>query len=133
MKHKSIIVIATVFSLYFFSSLSIVWGAGFSITGMVFDDKNCNGQRNGPDSGVSGVTITLNPGAVITATLSGGTYSFSGLAAGTYIVTETLPSGYCSTTPLKKTILLVGKSIGNQNFGVSKLPSSAGGDSCCAE
>jgi len=132
MKHKSIIVIATVFSLFFFSSLSIVWGEGFSITGMVFDDKNCNGQRNAVDSGVSGVMIKLNTGPS-TTTASNGTYSFSGLPASTYVVTEILPSGYCSTTPLKKTISLVKKDINNQNFGISKLPASPGGDSCCVD
>ena len=107
--------------------------ATYSISGRVFEDKNCNGQQNAGDVGIAGVTMTLTPGSLTTSTAANGNYSFSGLSNGTYVVKETDPSAYCSTTPNKKTIKISGKNVTNQNFGDSKLPASPGGETCCAD
>jgi hypothetical protein len=67
-----------------------------SLAGRVFLDFDNSGTVNGPDSGISGVTITLSGGSLttpLTATAdSSGNYSFANLAAGTYTVTETQPT-----------------------------------------
>lgn len=111
------IVIASVSILFM---TSITYAATYSISGKVFDDKNCNGQRNVGDTAIVGVTITLNPGAITTSTAGDGSYSFSGLAAGTYTVKETDPAGYCSITPNKITVTIKNKNVTNQDFGDSK-------------
>ena len=72
-----------------------------SISGAVFIDQNNDGLRQGGDSGLSGVSISLSgtdwqgqPVSASTTTDSNGQYRFSGLQPGTYTVTEpTQPSG----------------------------------------
>ena len=129
MKQRFILIVSVII---FSISLATIVNAG-GINGVVFDDKNCNGQRNGGDTGVGGVTITLNPGGFTYVTNPGGNYNIIGLSAGIYTVTITVPAGYCSTTPITKTIVIVKKDIANQNFGISKLPVSPGGESCCVD
>ena len=120
-------------SIIIFSiSLATIVNA-FGINGVVYNDKNCNGQRNGADSGIGGVTLTLNPGGLTDSTNPGGNYHFIGLSAGIYTVTITVPPAYCSTTPTTKTIAVIKKNIANQNFGISKLPASPDGKSCCVD
>ena len=132
MRCKPIIFITI--SLFFFS-FGIIWANGtFTISGKVFNDKNCNGHINAGDLGIGGVTITLTPPigpSTMTSTAPDGTYSFTGLAAGTYTVTETDPSGYCSITPNIKTVKLVKKDAKNINFADSKIEVSPPGESCC--
>jgi len=131
MKYKLIFIIALIsLSICFLSSIGFCAGI-LKISGRVYDDKNCNGQRNAGDIGIGGVTLTLTPGPVVTLTAADGTYSFSGLVAGTYTVTETDPAGYCSTTPNKITVKLGGKNAQNINFGDSKIDVSPPGESCC--
>ena len=131
MKYKLTFVITLIsLSLFFFSSIGFCAGI-LKISGRVYDDKNCNGQRNAGDIGIGGVTLTLTPGAVVTLTAADGTYSFSGLAAGTYVVTETDPAGYCSTTPNKITVKLGKKNAQNINFGDSEKAVSPPDISCC--
>jgi uncharacterized repeat protein (TIGR01451 family) len=72
-----------------------------SISGTVFQDFNLDGVFNGPDSGITGATVTLTGtddlgGAVtlVTATNPAGLYSFGNLRPGTYAVTETQPAGF---------------------------------------
>ncbi len=71
------------------------------LSGVVFQDFNLDGIENGPDSGLSGVTVTLNGtddlGNSVTLTqptTATGTFSFGGLRPGTYAITETQPAGY---------------------------------------
>ena len=72
-----------------------------SISGAVFIDQNNDGLRQGGDSDLSGVSISLSgtdwqglPVSASTTTDSNGQYRFSGLQPGTYTVTEpTQPSG----------------------------------------
>src|SRR5829696_4696066 len=67
-----------------------------SLAGRVFLDFDNSGAANGPDTGISGVTITLTGGALTTplttTTDSQGNYTFSDVAAGTYTVTQTQPT-----------------------------------------
>ncbi|MBI5374919.1 MAG: hypothetical protein HZA77_05760 [Candidatus Schekmanbacteria bacterium] len=101
-----------------------------TISGIVFNDVNCNGARSAGDSGIAGVTLILSPGAIVASTSATGQYTFSGLVPGTYIVTETDPSGYCSTTPNSRKIKLKNADVSGQHFGDSKkFVSPPGG--CC--
>ena len=58
---KAKILIFVTITLFLFSSVNILLGAGIlKISGRVFNDKNCNEQRNGGDNGIDGVTVTLD-------------------------------------------------------------------------
>src|SRR5687767_9342092 len=67
-----------------------------SLAGRVFLDFDNSGTANTPDTGISGVTITLSGGALTTplttTTDTQGNYTFSNVAAGTYTVTQTQPT-----------------------------------------
>ncbi|OGL39303.1 MAG: hypothetical protein A3C43_11870 [Candidatus Schekmanbacteria bacterium RIFCSPHIGHO2_02_FULL_38_11] len=52
-------------SIFFLTN--ITYAATHAIEGKVFEDKNCNGQRNGGDGSIAGVTITRDPGAITTS------------------------------------------------------------------
>ena len=115
-------------SIFFLTNSS--YAATHAISGRVFNDKNCNGQLNGPDTGIAGVTMTLNPGAITTLTAGDGTYSFPGLVMGSYTVKETLPGGYCATTPTKVAVTIKNKKVTNIDFGDSQSTISPP-DLCC--
>jgi protocatechuate 3,4-dioxygenase beta subunit len=62
------------------------------IKGKVYVDANNNGSYDLGESGISGVTLTLNTNATV-VTDADGDYFFS-VAAGTYSITETQPAAY---------------------------------------
>ncbi|QYJ78035.1 tandem-95 repeat protein [Shewanella acanthi] len=87
------------------SNLSVSFGlvAEGEIRGVVYYDKDGDGAKDGSESGLSGVTVTVTDesSAVVgsTTTASDGSYSVTGLVANTrYYVTETNPAGYVSST-----------------------------------
>ena len=97
----------------------------FSLGGVVFEDQNADGIRNGGEAGMPGYTVTLGSGACSSAgagtTVTGtdGSYSFSGLTAGTYCVTVDISlSGSCagwhSLTGKQQTVVL-----NSNNFGIN--------------
>ncbi|RMF97018.1 MAG: hypothetical protein D6734_02860 [Candidatus Schekmanbacteria bacterium] len=94
--------------------------SALKISGIVFDDKNCNGNRNLGEKGIAGVTIILNPGSLTTTTNAAGRFKFNGLTPGTYTLTEVDPSGYCSTSPNVRIVRLVFKNVSGQIFADSK-------------
>ena len=101
-----------------------------SISGTVFLDQNNNGLQNGPDTGISGVTIELldNGGSVVatTTTDASGNYSFSGLVPGSYAVRQpTQPSGTSNGITTAGTVANGGTS--GSVTGVTTLPSVIGG------
>jgi len=71
-----------------------------SLAGFVYADTNNDGVKQGTESGISGVTVTLTGtndlGAVTltTTTGAGGAYAFTNLRPGTYTISETQPTGY---------------------------------------
>lgn len=73
-----------------------------SLSGRVFLDYNNSGTFNGPDTGLSGVTLTLSGPNLTTPitvqTDASGNFTFSNVPAGTYTLTETQP-----TTPANQT------------------------------
>jgi cyclophilin family peptidyl-prolyl cis-trans isomerase len=73
-----------------------------SLAGRVFLDFNNSGTFDGPDTGVSGVTVTLSGGGLTTPVMmqtdTAGDFTFTGLAAGTYTLTETQPTAPANQT-----------------------------------
>ncbi len=103
------------------------FAASGSISGVVFDDANKNGQQDSGESGESGWTvyIDLNNSNALgssdpeTTTNSSGQYSFSGLAAGTYIVRVIPASGWTQTYPVNNYGQHITLSSGAADTGVS--------------
>jgi len=94
----------------------------YSLSGTVFHDLSNDGVLNGTETGLSGVTLTLNGGA--TATSDGdGNYTFTGLLPGAYTVTSGGKTGYFATpydTPVEsKSASILAASVGGLNFGLS--------------
>jgi hypothetical protein len=82
-------------------SESIITVAGGSLSGLVFEDFNNDGQVDFGEKGISGVTVTLtgadDQGKPVSRSLTtdaDGTYLFLNLPAGSYYLTETQPAGY---------------------------------------
>jgi len=105
-----------------------------TISGIVWHDRNENGQQDLGEEGLSNVTVCLYEDEdgdgvmdpeddllLCTATGPDGEYLFSDLWPGTYIVVETDPEGYFSSTPniLAVTLIVVGPSgsAPDNNFG----------------
>jgi protocatechuate 3,4-dioxygenase beta subunit len=73
-----------------------------SLAGFVYVDANNNGVKDGGESGIGGVVITLTGtndlGQAVSLTTQtssvDGSYSFSGLRPGTYQLSETQPANY---------------------------------------
>lgn len=72
-----------------------------SLSGLVFHDKDVNGQMDGDDVGIEGVLITLvgtdvegGPVSATATTDAAGAWTFSGLLAGIYEVSEDQPPTY---------------------------------------
>lgn len=65
------------------------------VAGYVFVDTNQNGQRDGDEAGLAGVSVTLE-GAGVQQTASDGSYLFEGVASGSRALTFAAPAGYTS-------------------------------------
>src|SRR5262249_50565129 len=72
-----------------------------SLSGMVFEDFNNDGQVDFGEQGIAGVTVTLTgtddlgrPVSLSQQTGADGSYFFGGLLPGNYTFTETQPAGY---------------------------------------
>lgn len=94
----------------------------YNLAGTVFHDLNNDGALNGSETGIPGVTLTLNGGATATSG-SDGTYTFTGLLPGAYTVASGGKAGYFATpydTPVEsKSATIVAASVGGLNFGLS--------------
>lgn len=98
-----------------------------SISGMVFDDLNFDGQFSAGDPGIAGRTVFLNnDGSGVpdaknpsTTTDAAGNYSFSNLAAGSYTVQEVVAAdhGVTLTTPLSAVTVTAGQPTTGVNLG----------------
>lgn len=87
-----------------------------SIHGFKYEDLNGNGVRDAGEPGVPGVTITaVGPNGVTRTTTTmddqdtsdgdmTGWFWLEDLATGDWVVTETVPAGWVSTTPVSQTV-----------------------------
>jgi SdrD B-like domain/Bacterial Ig domain len=78
-----------------------------ALGGRVWIDLNANGIRDGGESGLAGITVTLLDAAGLvvatTTTRFDGTYAFEAVAPGQYRVQFTLPPDYTFTDPNQTT------------------------------
>jgi large repetitive protein len=94
-------------------------GAAASLSGFVYYDVDNDGFKDVGESGIAGVTITLNGSTIAgpvnlnTVTVAGGGYLFPNLPAGTYSLSETQPLGW---TDGKDTIGTPGGLVANDLF-----------------
>lgn len=90
------------------------------IQGVVWEDRNRNGQRDPDEPGLANVEIQLYRGnhslLSLTHTANNGTYAFSGLEEGIYVVKEINPPGYISITGNDVTIILGPGEVRVANF-----------------
>jgi protocatechuate 3,4-dioxygenase beta subunit len=97
-----------------------------SLSGHVYYDANQNGIFDPNESGIAGVTMTLNgPGGPVTTTTDAtGAYAFNTLLPGTYSVTETQPANYLNGTDTAGTKGgVVQNVVGNENINSITLAS----------
>jgi len=91
------------------------------IEGIVWNDRNGNGQREVDEPTLAGATITLwdSHSLVVgrqTTTISG-RYAFANLMPGNYLVQEQNPPGYLSTTPDAWSVYVAANTVQVVNFG----------------
>jgi hypothetical protein len=87
-----------------------------SVYGVVFEDVNSNGEWDSEETGIVGVTVTLDSSQT-TSTGPYGEYTLSTATPGPHVVVETDLPGYFSTTPNEVFVIMA---LGNGyevNFG----------------
>jgi hypothetical protein len=100
-----------------------------SLSGFVYCDSNDDGVKQGGETGIQGVTITLtgttaqgNVNLTMT-TDANGAYGFSNLQPGTYALTETQPGGY---TDGKDAVGTLGGTLANDAISAIVVNSAVG-------
>ena len=91
-----------------------------SIAGKVFHDTNNSGVQDAGESGVGGVTVTLDDTGQTRTTAGDGSYSFADLTPGSYSVSITVPDGYVNTTSTTVSCSLAAGSVCTASFGILK-------------
>jgi uncharacterized protein (DUF2141 family) len=99
-----------------------------TVGGLVFDDRNGNGQFDPGEPGIAAVTVALSGGGRNDTTQTGGdgAYQFTGLAAGVYTLGETDPAGFASTSPNERVVSLAAGGAATVNFGDQPLQTIVG-------
>ena len=99
------------------------------ITGMKWDDRNGNGQKDAGEPGLSGWTIfidsdnnaALDVGEPTATTNANGNYAFVGLTVGSYVVREDQQQGWTQTSPpaggAHNVTLAADQVVSNVDFG----------------
>jgi len=103
----------------------------FSLSGVVFNDINGNGNMDNNGAGLGNWKVNLEQaGTVIanTTTEDVGSYSFPGLLAGDYIISDVLEIGWKPIGPAdgKISVSITHHSLPSLNFGNKKVPQSGG-------
>ena len=95
--------------------------SSFSISGMLYNDLNSNGAKDG-EPGMGGWTIQLSQeGSTVNSTTTGkdGSYKFVNLMPGSYSVKEVEQSGWARTAPQEDSysVVLVDVDVTGKDFG----------------
>ncbi len=98
------------------------------VSGVVFNDANGNGARDAGESGIGGVTITLNGNdtSITTTTAGDGSYSFRNVLAGNYTVEATSPEGFAPTTSVVQAVSVVAGGSAGADFGFRRQGTLSG-------
>ena len=90
-----------------------------TVSGVVFNDTNGDGEQNPGEKGVGGVTVNLwNAQDVLFGTVvtsGNGVYLFTNVPAGIYTVEQIYPTGYTGTTT-NRVVIVVGAAIMGEGF-----------------
>ncbi|MBM3883006.1 MAG: hypothetical protein FJ387_25360, partial [Verrucomicrobia bacterium] len=100
-----------------------------TISGLVFEDRNGNGQRDPGEPGMGSVTVRLTSAggtSQTTQTAAEGNYAFTGIAPGLYTVEETDPPGYVSTTQNVRAVSLGSGGAATASFGDQRVGTISG-------
>ena len=87
----------------------------YTISGYAFVDANSNGLKDGGETGLENVSVTLSNGATA-STAANGSYTFTGLNSGSYTVSTGAFAGYNHTSSSTVPVIIT-TSNGNANFG----------------
>ncbi len=99
-----------------------------SLSGVVYADSNNNGTKDGTETGIGSIPVSLTQTVngvtttvATTTTGTDGSYSFAGLLPGTYTVVEGATPGYLpdvtNTGSLAGVVVTAGSNTPNNNFG----------------
>ncbi len=93
------------------------------LVGVVFDDENRNGSKDGDEDGRDGIRVTLervdNTEADRTDTTGGnGEYRFDNLTPGTYVVRIRVPSDSVATNSTRREVTISASFDANEDFGL---------------
>jgi hypothetical protein len=115
-----------------------------SLSGLVWEDFNDDGQVDFGENGIRGVTVLLtgtddlgNPVSLAQTTTADGAYVFLGLRPGTYRVTETQPAGYLqgidtvgtaggSLAAADQFLVPLGPQVNGLNYNFGEQPAATG-------
>src|SRR5262249_33817219 len=115
-----------------------------SLSGMVFEDFNNDGQGGFGEQGIPGVTVTLTgtddlgrPVSLSQQTGADGSYFFGGLLPGNYTFTETQPAGYTqgidsvgtaggSLAGTDQFVVQLGQGVDGINYNYGERPPAGG-------
>lgn len=92
-----------------------------SVSGVVFNDLNGNGVKDGGEPGLEGWTVNIS-GPVTASTVSDmfGNYTFSSLSFGAYTISQAVQAGWTQTLPVSPTYSVTissPSSLTNYHFG----------------
>ncbi|MCH5186865.1 MAG: carboxypeptidase regulatory-like domain-containing protein [Oscillospiraceae bacterium] len=95
-----------------------------AINGVVWNDTNGDGVRDGDETGMSGRTVTLTAGdgkKKTARTATDGTYKFEGLEPGEYTLSVSAPNDREATLENPRTVTVISDDLIIENFGFKRL------------
>jgi hypothetical protein len=87
------------------------------IQGVVFEDRNGNGEQDSGEPGVGGVAINRDDGPSAT-TSDDGSYRFSNVNAGAYTLFLSVPAGFFPVGQTSRTVNVASGGAGQANFSL---------------
>lgn len=95
-----------------------------TITGKVYEDKNCDGQKQTGEQAYPGADLSLNSGYQNAKSDANGNYEFKNLQSGTHTVLLKLPSvdtSYTKIVPSNPRFINLDSLTGTTDFGICRI------------